>query len=237
MGVEVNKRFFHKLRLEACPVRSGSFLMGCTKGFDIKALYTLLMSYILGVDEAGRGPLAGPVAVAVIAVREGHPVLRKLRGVRDSKKLSERQREAWFAHIRNWSGQGSLRYAISFSSAGVIDKRGIVKAVAAALARAVRRLGVPPKKSRILLDGSLYAPSEFIFQKTIIGGDEKVRIIALASIVAKVMRDRRMKRLARKYPEYGFDVHKGYGSKAHIAHIRRHGLSDVHRQSFCKNFG
>ena len=194
------------------------------------------MSYILGVDEAGRGPLAGPVAVAVIAVRAGHPILRKLRGVRDSKKLSERQREAWFACIRNWSGQGSLQYAISFSSAGVIDKRGIVKAVSAALTRAIRRLKLSPKNSRVMLDGSLYAPSEFIFQKTIIGGDEKVRIIALASIVAKVMRDRWMKRLAKKYPEYSFEVHKGYGSQKHIRTIRKHGLSEIHRRSFCKNF-
>ena len=194
------------------------------------------MHYILGVDEAGRGPLAGPVTVAVVAVRAGHPLLSRLRGIRDSKQLSERQREMWFARIREWSTRGELLYAVSFTSASVIDQRGIVRAVAAALTRAIRRLEVSPARSRVMLDGSLSAPKEFTNQRTIIGGDEKVRLIALASIVAKVSRDRRMRLLAKQYPGYGLEVHKGYGSRAHIAAIRRRGLSLIHRRSFCSSF-
>lgn len=200
---------------------------------------------LIGIDEAGRGPIAGPVAVGVFAVTRRSD-LREFAGVRDSKKLSESQREAFFLQIREAQKAGHAHYAVSFSSAGVIDKRGIVPAIKAAMNRALKRLesGLRrvdlrtegrPTRCRVLLDGSLVAPKRFTDQKTIIGGDDIEPVISLASICAKVLRDRKMKRLAKKHPHYGFEIHKGYGTKAHYRAIRKHGLSKIHRRSFLKN--
>ncbi|MEK7505797.1 MAG: ribonuclease HII [Patescibacteria group bacterium] len=195
-----------------------------------------MQDYIVGVDEAGRGPLAGPVSVAAIAVKKNSPILKLIRGIRDSKQLSEKQREEWFVKIKNWEKRKLLKKAVSMVGSQTIDRRGIVRSVHLALTRSINKLSVSPNRTQVLLDGSLYAPKEYKNQKTIIGGDEKVSLIALASIVAKVSRDRRMKRLSKKYPRYGFDVHKGYGSALHIKLIRRYGLSDIHRRSFCRSF-
>jgi len=192
--------------------------------------------HLIGVDEAGRGPLAGPVAVGAFAVRS-KAALTRFRGVKDSKKLSEKQREEWFRAIRSRMEDGEALYAVSFSRAETIDGKGLSPAIYSALNRALkkleRRFAVSPD-SKILLDGLLYASGCYTDQTTIIDGDSKERVIALASICAKVLRDRRMKRLARKYPHHGFEVHKGYGTKAHYRAIRKHGLTPEHRRSFLK---
>ncbi len=188
---------------------------------------------LVGIDEAGRGPLAGPVAVGVIAI--GKKDLLKWGRVRDSKQLGEKKREEIFEKIKNEAKNSSLRFAVSFGSVKEIDDTGITRATALGVARALQKLKLNPKNTKILLDGSLRAPSKFKNQKTIIKGDEKETIIALASIVAKVSRDRLMVRLSKKHSKYGFEIHKGYGTEKHIAFIRKFGLSKIHRKSFCRN--
>ena len=191
--------------------------------------------FLIGIDEAGRGPLAGPISVGVFSIKDKKH-LKKFKGVKDSKQLSEIQREEWFKRIREWRREGILEYAVSFSSSETIDSKGITYATYSALNRSLKRLEKKDfafPQSRILLDGSLYASSRYSNQKTIIDGDAKERIIALASICAKVLRDRRMKRLGKEFPEYGFEIHKGYGTKAHYRAIKKHGtLETVHRKSF-----
>jgi len=189
--------------------------------------------FVVGIDEAGRGPLAGPVAVGACRIRRGKENLFK--GFRDSKKLSEKNREAWLFRMREWKKAGVIDYTVCFASARMIDREGIVPAVRSALARALAKLALDSGKTLVLLDGGLKAPIIFKNQKTIIRGDEKEPSIALASIAAKVSRDRLMKRLAKKYPKYAFEVHKGYGTLIHRTAIRAFGLSPEHRLSFCRN--
>jgi ribonuclease HII len=192
--------------------------------------------FLIGIDEAGRGPLAGPIAVGAFSIKS-KDILKKFKGVKDSKQLSEKQREEWFKQIKNEKAKGKISFAVSFSSAGTIDTKGLTHATKAALNRCLKRLekhGFAAKNSRILLDGSLYAPSRYKNQKTIIDGDAKEPSIALASICAKVLRDRKMKRLAKKFPHYGFEIHKGYGTKAHYKAIKKYGMSPIHRRSFLK---
>ncbi len=185
----------------------------------------------MGIDEAGRGPLAGPVAVGVVMVPARFD-LTLLDGVRDSKQMTELGREIWFEKLRILETHG-LRYSVQFSSAKFIDTYGIVPAVRAAMARGLRALEAPPMRSTVLLDGALRAPKHFVDQTTIIKGDETEPLISLASIAAKVKRDRLMHKLALKYPDYGFEVHKGYGTKAHKKALEIYGLCDMHRRSFC----
>lgn len=190
------------------------------------------IKYIVGVDEAGRGPLAGPIAVGVVCIPSGRE--RLFAGIRDSKKLTEKQREKWFAKIRALQRGKKLRYGVALVGNAVIDKKGITAATRLGIKRLLRRLDIRPKEARLLLDGSLFAPREFIYQRTIIGGDDKVRVIAAASVVAKVKRDRKMVRLSKDYPAYGFDIHKGYGTKSHVEKIKKLGLSPLHRRGFCR---
>jgi len=190
-----------------------------------------------GIDEAGRGPLAGPVAVAVFGVKAGF----KLKGFpkgRDSKKMSEAEREKWFTVFEEEKKKGNVFYEVTLVSANVIDAKGIVCAIQKGMEKCLKKLekeGIAGGNSRILLDGALRAPSRFFNQITIIKGDEKEPLIACASIIAKVTRDRHMKRLAKKYPEYLFEIHKGYGTLSHRQIIKKRGLSPIHRRSFLKN--
>jgi len=262
--------------------------------------------WIIGIDEAGRGPLAGPVAVGLVAMpTELHESFDFAKlGVRDSKKLTEKKREEWHAWVlaqakpesqtirkldpeallpdallpRLWRGSkavcfrtGSLYFVVSLVSARAIDDRGIVPAIRAGINNCFKSFEqylvtgslsgttsalqsksvtgslsnsdadttekhpkVEPSDVQVLLDGGLRAPEEYTNQTTIIRGDESEAIISLASIMAKVTRDRHMVSLAQKYPGYSFDVHKGYGTKAHYAALAKHGLSLEHRKSFCK---
>ncbi len=190
---------------------------------------------VLGVDEAGRGPLAGPVAVGAVCAPEGFDFLTEFPGLNDSKKLSEKKREALFARLVECTEAGTIQVAVVLKSAKEIDGRGIAVVIRDAVAEAVEKLLPDAKAGKVWLDGSLKAPIKYE-QETVIGGDALIPAIMLASIAAKVSRDRHMVRLAAKYPEYGFEGHKGYGTKAHIQAIREQGLSDLHRRSFCKNF-
>lgn len=188
---------------------------------------------VIGVDEVGRGPLAGPLAVGALLMRKKHR--RLLRGIKDSKKLDAAARERWYKRISALEKEGKLVCKVAFVSERVIDREGISRALTRAVGSCLRRLGVPVT-ARVLLDGSLYAPPCYIRQRTVVRGDEKHLVIAAASIVAKVHRDRRMKALSKKYPLYLFESHKGYGTRAHYERLRLHGPSEIHRRSYLKNF-
>ena len=189
------------------------------------------MRFVLGVDEAGRGPLAGPVAVGVVMVPEGFDVLKEFPGVADSKKLGEKRREEIFEVLEARVASGDARYAVEFEDEKTIDEEGIAAAVRKALTRGVNRLAPDSALVRVQLDGALRAPPEYA-QETIINGDELVPLISLASVAAKVLRDRLMCDLALEHPVYGFELHKGYGTKLHYARLREHGPCVIHRRSF-----
>ncbi len=190
--------------------------------------------FIIGIDEAGRGPLAGPVSVGAVIISSDFDK-KLLKGIRDSKKLSELQRNIWFRKLKIWKKEEKLNYAVTLVGAHIIDKRGISFAIRKAISKCMYKLNAHESECEIFLDGSLKAPKKFLTQKTIIGGDDKVAIISLAAIAAKVTRDKKMARLARLYPNYGFDIHVGYGTLLHRKNIKKYGLSEIHRQSFCKN--
>lgn len=179
---------------------------------------------ICGVDEAGRGPLAGPVFAAAVILPEGFA----LEGVNDSKKLTEKKREQLFESLIH-----QVSYGIGLATEGEIDRLNILNATYLAMQRAIRDL--PGETDYILIDGNrapkdLPAPCE-----TVVKGDGKVAAIAAASILAKVSRDRFMKQVHERFPQYGFDQHKGYGTKAHYEALKEHGISKVHRKTFLKN--
>lgn len=189
------------------------------------------MKSVLGVDEAGRGPLAGPVAVGVVAVEEGYDILAAFPGLNDSKKLSEKRREALFEKLQEEIRAGNVRAVVTLSSAAKIDGKGIAYAIRNGVSKGVTKLLPKPEDGKVYLDGSLKAPLEYA-QETVIGGDGTVPAIMLASIAAKVTRDRYMRKLDVEYPAYGFAVHKGYGTKAHREAIQKHGVTPVHRRTF-----
>lgn len=191
-------------------------------------------SIIVGIDEVGRGPLAGPLTVAACAY--DMQILQRphfLAGIRDSKKLTPRSRLLWYKKLRD---EKKIVYACVSISHTMIDARGISYAARIAVKRCLERLlkenSWKGTELQVLLDGGLYAPLGYD-QRTIIKGDEKEPIIAAASIIAKVTRDRYMVRIHSKFPAYEFAMHKGYGTHVHIAAIKRHGLSSIHRKTFC----
>lgn len=190
----------------------------------------------MGVDEAGRGPLAGPVAVAAVAApREIYKRrMTVFKGVKDSKKLTPASRQKWFGKIKEMAERGKIIYAVSFCGNKTIDEKGINEAVSISVGRVLKKIAIKPSLALILLDGGMKASGKWLNQKTIIGGDDKESIIAAASVAAKVKRDKKMKGMAKKYPHYNFAVNKGYGTKEHILLIKKHGLSKVHRKSFYK---
>lgn len=189
------------------------------------------MRFLLGVDEAGRGPLAGPVSVGVVAVPEGFDVAKEFLGVRDSKKLSEKKREAIFTMLETRVALGDARFIVAYENERAIDQEGIAVVIRRAVARGVRKLAPDAALVKVQLDGALRAPPEYS-QETIINGDELIPLISLASIAAKVVRDRLMFELAKEYPLYGFEKHKGYGTKAHYDMLKKYGLCVIHRRSF-----
>ncbi|MEK7543012.1 MAG: ribonuclease HII [Patescibacteria group bacterium] len=224
-----------------------------------------MKKWIIGIDEVGRGPLAGPVTVAAVALPR--PVLSskyRVSGIRkgkkrtihlrDSKKLSPEQREVWF----RWVKEKKIPYATASVSPRVIDRINITQAANLAATRAFQKLitnyRLPITKTKVFLDGGLflrksnppaggqssnvknrYREPEIV--KTIIKGDEKIPAVSLASIAAKVTRDKRMIQLHKKYPRYKFHIHKGYGTKAHIAALVKYGPSEIHRLTFIRKFG
>ena len=178
---------------------------------------------IIGIDEAGRGPLAGPVCIGAVLAKGKRQVLK---GIKDSKKLSAGKREYWEKIIKK-----NFESHYVFASHKTIDRIGISKAVLLGVRRVLKKFSQKP--DLVLLDGLLKAPDKYK-QKTIIKGDEKVPLISAASIIAKVARDKKMIALHKKFPEYCLNAHKGYGTKMHYEKIKKNGLSVIHRKSFCK---
>ncbi len=193
------------------------------------------LKYIAGVDEAGRGPLAGPVAIGLVIIPYNFK-WRLIQGVGDSKKVTPKNREAIFRRAKQLKKDKLLDFAVILISAKVIDKIGITKAVALGITRAFSKLNSNPNTTDVRLDGLLKAPLEYLYQQTIVKGDQKEKVIGLASIMAKVTRDAHMVQNALRYKEYGFEIHKGYGTKMHQKAIEMQGLSDFHRKNFCKRY-
>lgn len=189
--------------------------------------------FLVGVDEAGRGPLAGPVAVGVAVVPHDFD-WRLIPGVGDSKQVKERDREKVVKIARTLKRLGVIDFHVALVSHTVIDRIGITGAVRKGIEICFKKLNPNPKITQVKLDGLLIAPPEFKNQETIIKGDAKEKVIGLASILAKVTRDHHVVALAKKYPQYGFEVHKGYGTQSHRDAIQKHGLSNVHRTGFCR---
>ena len=187
------------------------------------------MRFVLGVDEAGRGPLAGPVAVGVVAAPEGFDFAAAFPGLNDSKQLPEAVREDLYTKLEN--PDCGVRYHVELISHRIIDTRGITYAVRKGVHTGIRKLLEDPGQGKIWLDGLLKAPHRYE-QETVIGGDALVPAIMLASVAAKVTRDRYMARLAKRYPAYGFESHKGYGTRAHYEALERYGTCALHRLSY-----
>ncbi len=179
------------------------------------------MRLMCGVDEAGRGPLAGPVVAAAVIL---HP-RRRVEGLADSKTLTPRRREELAREIRS----RAVAWAVAAASVQEIDALNILRASLLAMRRAVEALSVKPQ--RVLVDG-LYRPELAIPMRAIVGGDATVAAISAASILAKVARDASMLKLHEEFPLYGFDRHKGYTTDEHLAALRAHGACSVHRRSF-----
>lgn len=180
---------------------------------------------ICGVDEAGRGPLSGPVCAAAVVLPKGHII----EGVNDSKKISEKKRELLFDKIIVEAED----YSIAMASPQEIDEINILQATFLAMKRAIDGLKVKPDYA--MIDGNRMPPID-IAGETIIKGDGRSASIAAASILAKVIRDRYMLEIAEKYPEYQFDKHKGYGTKLHYEMLNKYGPCEIHRQSFLKTW-
>ena len=180
---------------------------------------------ICGVDEAGRGPLAGPVCAAAVILPAGLVI----PGLDDSKKLSDKRRRELMPVIK----ENALAYGIAFATHEEIDEINILQATFLAMERALAQLKIKPDLA--LIDGN--RQKDFgINVETVVKGDSRSANIAAASVLAKVTRDDYMEQMAKQYPEYGFEVHKGYGTKAHYEALRAHGPSPIHRMTFLKKF-
>ncbi|MFA6476161.1 MAG: ribonuclease HII [Candidatus Paceibacterota bacterium] len=216
---------------------------------DLGLIRGLAGKVVIGIDEAGRGALAGPVSVGAVAweIKDWPKLKKELIDYpvgKDSKKLTAKQRDFWFAKIEELEEKGLLSFTQAFSSNKVIDKKGINFAIREGIAGCLGSLeGNPLKASQglpsglqseslVLLDGGLKAPPDWVNQQTIIKGDEKELVISLASIVAKVLRDREMIKLGKKYPNHYLHKHKGYGTKLHYEKITEFGVLIIHRETY-----
>lgn len=199
------------------------------------------IQYLIGIDEVGRGPLAGPVTVGAFGVERGFlrefEKIAKQLGITDSKKLSEKKRQEISRVLCNMTTEGKCFFHIVMTPASYIDTHGIVpaikKSLQSALGKVVFYYNALPGEVQIFLDGGLYAPEIYKYQQTIIKGDLHNILISAASILAKVHRDTYMQKMDKQYPQYGFAQHVGYGTKHHREMIKKHGLSKLHRRSFC----
>ncbi len=190
------------------------------------ALFEQGYSFIAGLDEAGRGCLAGPVVAAAVMLRlDDADLPTRLYGVRDSKQLTPQARERLYDVILQYA----LAVSVGFGSVELIDQRNILQATKCAMRSALAQLSLSPQA--LLLDAILLYDIS-LPQRSLIKGDARCLSIAAASIVAKVTRDRLMLQLHEQYPHYGFDQHKGYGTPAHLAALREYGVTPIHRQSF-----
>ena len=188
-------------------------------------LYCKGYNYICGIDEAGRGPLCGPVVAAAVIL----PKDKCIEGVNDSKKLSEKKREKLYEDIM----KNAVAVGIGIGEVSLIEEVNILNATKIAMKRAIENLKIKP--DYVLVDGNQMIDIKIPGQ-TVISGDAKSESIAAASIIAKVTRDRMLIEYDKKYPDYGFAKHKGYGTKMHIEAIAKYGLTPIHRPSFCTKF-
>ena len=186
-------------------------------------IYDEGFTLLCGVDEAGRGPLAGPVCAAAVMLPRGHVI----EGLNDSKKLTEKRREELYDVIRS----ESVSFGIAFASVEEIETLNILGATFAAMNRAIAQLSPAPELA--LIDGNRTKGIE-VPARCVVKGDSKCADIAAASVLAKVTRDRYMLEMAEKYPQYHFEQHKGYGTKLHYEALREYGPSPIHRMSFLK---
>ncbi len=191
-----------------------------------KKLYSTGLNHIAGIDEAGRGPLAGPVVVGIAIMKPDSFI----EGVNDSKKISERKREQLYEQITS----EAIDWAVGIVDQKEIDEINILNATKKALHMAISNLKVKP--DRILVDALEHIDTYGIPYTSIIKGDAKIYSISAASIIAKVTRDRIMKEYDEIYPEYGFSGHKGYGTAKHIQALKTYGPCSLHRKTFIKNF-
>ncbi|MBR3628286.1 MAG: ribonuclease HII [Elusimicrobia bacterium] len=189
--------------------------------FD-KDFYNKGLSFVSGVDEAGRGPLAGPVVAAAVIL----PKDIFIDGVNDSKKLTEKKRNILFEEIK----QNAFSYGIGIVDSKTIDEINILQATFLAMKKALEQLSVKP--DLVLIDGNHTIPNIQNKQQYIVSGDAKSASIACASILAKVTRDNIMYEYAKQYPQYSFEKHKGYGTKAHLEAIQKYGPCPIHRMTF-----
>lgn len=193
--------------------------------FEIEKEYTEKgFQLICGIDEAGRGPLAGPVCAAAVIF----PIGTEIEGLNDSKKLTEKKREMLFPIIT----KKAIAYGIGFASEQEIDEINILNATFLAMRRAVEALGISP--DLLLIDGNQKPKIGVGEEVTVIKGDAKSVSVAAASVLAKVSRDRYMLEKAQEYPQYAFEKHKGYGTKLHYEKIAEYGVSPIHRKTFLK---
>lgn len=201
--------------------------------------------FYIGIDEVGRGPIAGPVTLCAVVSFIGRTP-EEFKNIKDSKQLTEKKREEWFKIMKEAKKRGEIDFTIFSGTNDSIDKIGIVRTMNACIKKCLETLlskekhleVQPPSKNYkeedvyVLLDGGLRAPANFKNQETITKGDEKEVLIGMASVAAKVSRDWYMVEMAKKFPEYGFEKHKGYGTKAHYEAIKKHGASLLHRKSW-----
>ena len=187
------------------------------------SLYSEGYEYICGIDEAGRGPLCGPVVAAAVIL----PKDKYIEGVNDSKKLSPKKREKLYDDIK----KEAISVGIGIVDVDIIEEINILNATKLAMIKAIKDLKIKP--DYLLIDGNQLIDID-IEKQTVVSGDAKSESIAAASIIAKVTRDRMLVNFDKLYPEYGFAKHKGYGTKIHIEAIKKYGLTPIHRKSFCK---
>ena len=191
-----------------------------------------MTTYIVGIDEAGRGPLAGPLAVAAYCVPSDLDLISAFPKLTDSKKLSEPVREELFKQLKDLRGRTpQAGMAVTLIRPETIDRDGVSAVLRTGVARLLKRLDIAPEACHVKLDGTLRAPAKYS-QETIVGGDLAEPSISAASIIAKVTRDRKMRRYDQLHPAYGFAGHKGYGTKTHRAAIQKHGPCEIHRKRF-----
>ncbi len=192
-------------------------------------------SIFIGIDEVGRGPIAGPVTIGIFVVPKKYlaKVHIKLSGIQDSKKLSSQQRNHYKTIVDTLIASKQCWYTTVSVSARIIERNGITKSIRRAMHVGLRRLGLDPHQCHVFLDGGLYISEEWS-QETIIKGDQSNWLISTASVIAKVIRDHFMESLHERYPQYGFNQHKGYGTKVHYAAIDKYGMSTYHRSSWIK---
>ena len=190
-----------------------------------ESLYEKGYKLVCGVDEAGRGPLCGPVVAAAVILKPG----QMIDGVNDSKKISEKNRDILFEDIM----ATALAVGVGMSDVDVLEDVNILNATKLAMKQAINNLKIQPEY--VLIDGNQMIDLT-MDAETVVSGDAKSESIAAASIIAKVTRDRMLLEWDKEYPEYGFAKHKGYGTKAHIEAIGKYGLTPLHRKSFCTKF-